>query len=129
MRMVRGFLLVASLIYPFIAEKIAKPHPAPAAAFYYAILVMGAVEIAIVVVIRKKTEPLQDATLADKTSLVRWRAAHIIVYALALSVVLYGLVVRVAGATLSQAVPFYTAGIAMLLLFSPKASDRVNTAS
>src|ERR1044071_9646342 len=97
MRMVRGFLLIPSLIYPFIAEKIAKPHPAPVAGFYYVILVMAAVEVAIVIAVRMKVAPLEEATLADKAGLLRWRTAHIIIYALALSVVLYGLVVRVVG--------------------------------
>jgi uncharacterized membrane protein len=51
---------------------------------------------------------------------MRWRAGLIITFALCLAVALLGLVLRILGASSSQATPFYLAGALLMLYFVPR---------
>jgi formate-dependent nitrite reductase membrane component NrfD len=125
LRIVHGALLGAAFLYVFMAEKLNEGRePKSTSVIYMAIAVMAVAVVVISFVFRirmvgSSEEKLRlDAT--DATALARWRAGNVVTLALAESVVLYGLVLRFVGATTAQAVPFYLAGIAMLLLFTPR---------
>lgn len=128
MNIVRGGLLIAALVYPFVAEKIAKPHGPVVPAFFYAMAGVAAVVTLVALIVRAKTPALTEADIKDKAKVVRWRAMHIITYALALSVVLDGFVSRVVAVTVRQVLPFYVVGVLLLLVFSPRVSDQANAA-
>jgi len=73
----------------------------------------------------RRTLVLQSAaTLAsrpnDAATLNRWRAGNIMTYALAESIALFGLVLRLIGFTLSQVWSFYIAAFILLLFFGPR---------
>jgi len=50
----------------------------------------------------------------------RWRTGYLITYALSEALALFGLLVRLAGFSLSQAVTFYLPGLVLMLFFRPR---------
>jgi hypothetical protein len=56
----------------------------------------------------------------DAEAALRWQTGQFVSFAMAESVALFGLVLRVLGATLEQAAGFYAAGIGLLLIFWPR---------
>jgi F0F1-type ATP synthase membrane subunit c/vacuolar-type H+-ATPase subunit K len=68
-----------------------------------------------------------EATLISEPenaeALTRWRTGHLAIYALSESVALFGLVLRILGFNLSEVMPFYLAGFALILLFGPRSAS------
>jgi len=56
----------------------------------------------------------------DAATLSRWRAGHIMTYALSEAIAIFGLVLRIIGFSLSQVASFYIAGFILLLFFGPR---------
>jgi len=57
---------------------------------------------------------------SDLNALNRWRTGYIVIYAMSEAIAMFGLVLRVTGFTLTQVVPFYIAGVLLILYFSPR---------
>jgi hypothetical protein len=66
----------------------------------------------------KRLETL--SSLADPKNVRRAYGVQLLLMACSHAVVVYGLVVRFTGATLTQALPFYVVGSSLLLYFKPK---------
>lgn len=125
LRIVHGALLAAAFLYVYLAETLkADSYPRPISLIYVAIAAVAGAVIVISFVLRIRMVNSSEERLrldaSDAAALARWRAGNIASIALAESIVLYGLVLRFVGATTGQVVPFYLAGIAMLLLFTPR---------
>lgn len=69
------------------------------------------------------TLPARATLVKDPTAVAvlrRWQTGHILHYSLSLTVALYGLVLRYAGFSLHQVLPFYVAGFVLLLYGMPR---------
>jgi hypothetical protein len=57
----------------------------------------------------------------DPKALIRWRQGYLAIYSISLSIALYGLVLHFLGSSLPQVLPFFLAGILLILFLGPRA--------
>jgi len=84
------------------------------------------VALAVVIfVIRKMqvlpAEEILQSQPQDAKALARWRLGYIVIYALSLSIALYGLALHFLGFSMSRVAPFLLAGFVLILFFGPMA--------
>lgn len=124
LRIVRAAMLVAAIMYVFIAERLVQAHDPLPTSFYFAMIAVAAGSALLALIFRNKSVPLGAAAAplqaTDTAKVRRWMVSYIVPYALAESVVLDGLVLRFVGATFPQVLPFYVGGVALLLLLAPR---------
>jgi hypothetical protein len=128
LRIIHSALLLSMVLYIFVAERIARivTHPVQPIdhTFLASIAIVSIVAASTAFVFRIKMigpalDTLQIAP-GDVSSLNRWRAGSIISYALAESIVLFGLALRSVGASLPQSAWFYVAGPLLMLSWWPR---------
>ncbi len=124
LRMLRIAMLLSIVTYVFVGER-AGPGPKATDPVFASVLSLFAITTVGVILVVRRTLVLQsqkmlEAQPTDATILGRWRAGYIVTYALCEALALYGLVLRLVGSTLSQIAPFYLAGFALMLFFSPR---------
>jgi len=135
-RILHFAMISASVLYVLVGEMIAPDgfigearggivrSEEPAAMLANVFLFFGiSLAFAAVILRQKLTASAQEALLrspGNTAILGRWRMAHIVAFALAEAVVLFGLVLRILGATLQQAAVLYAVGIVALLLVAPR---------
>lgn len=125
------FALAASVVmYFFVILRL--PSSATPKPIIHRALTMVCITLAIVIfVVRKKFVTRAEDTLQrqpqDATALARWRVGYIVIYAVSLSIALYGLVLHFMGFPMSAVFPFFLAGLALILFFRPMAIPQ-NTA-
>ena len=122
---VRIALLVSIVLYVFIGERIGRSTSgAPDRNIYFVVTLVAITTVGIIFAVWRLFVLRSEATLADHpedtAALKRWRTGYIITYTLCETVVLFGLVLRLMGFTLSEVAPFYIVGFALMLLFSPR---------
>jgi len=113
-------------MYGIVAEVIAaNREPADPGVIMLVLLALGATTTAVVLFIRFSLIPplLHTPTLELTQRLARLRALYIVCFALAEVVALYGLVLRVLGAGLDNAILFFAVSIGLFLLCYPKTPD------
>ena len=115
-------LLLAIVLYVWIAEKYHPTHKQISQEFYTAICIVSICLIGTMFLVQqrsvKRLESLSSPT--DPKNVRRAYAVQLLLMACSLAVVLYGLVVRFTGAALTQTLPFYVVGSSLLLYFKPK---------
>src|ERR1700747_3323771 len=123
-RAIQIALLVSVVLYVIVGERVGTiPKLNDPVVFY--VLSLATVTIVGVILVVRRTLVLQSAAALavrpnDVATLNRWRAGHIMTYALAESIALFGLVLRLIGFTLSQVWSFYIAAFILLLFFGPR---------
>jgi hypothetical protein len=60
----------------------------------------------------------------DLATLGRWKNGYLVTYALSEALALFGLIVRLAGFSLSEAITFYLPGFVLMLFFRPQPPSR-----
>lgn len=125
LRMVHAALVVSMILYAWIPGQTLHSYPNEINRQLFTTLAIlaGATLGAAVIVRAKMIQPAVEALRSkpdDRASLNRWRAGSFIVYALTESVVLYGFVLLLQGATRSEAAGFYVAGIGLMLWWYPR---------
>lgn len=126
MRIIFGVFIVHMGFVIFMAERLSKGDAKPIDSFYYTFAAVAVLELVIGIYLRGKLDPLYDARRLDpeNTSLIGQRQVrHIVLFALSESIVLFGFVLRFLGTPLSYCIPFYAAGIMLLLLSAPRKLD------
>ena len=123
-QILRGVLLASILVYILLAEKFGSaPHPVNPIIFF-AVTINVAAMVLIAFFMRRsllmKAERMLNTQPEDKASLERWRQGHLILYVMAESVALCGLMLRFLGFSLSQVAPFYLAGLLLIIFFAPR---------
>jgi hypothetical protein len=91
---------------------------------FYA-LSLATITIVGVILVVRRTLVLQSAAILaerpnDAATLSRWRAGHVMTYALSEAIAMFGLLLRIIGFSLSQVASFYLAGFILLLFFGPR---------
>jgi len=125
LQIVRIVMLVSIACYAFIGERLGQ-SVAPDRNVYFAITLVAITTVGIIFAVRRLFILQAEATLASEPenadALTRWRTGHLAIYALSESVALFGLVLRILGFNLSEVMPFYLAGFALILLFGPRSA-------
>lgn len=117
-------LLVSVVLYVVVGERVGSvPRLNDPVVFY--VLSLATITIVGVILVVRRTLVLQSAAALaarpnDLATLSRWRAGHIMTYALSEAIAIFGFVLRIMGFTLSQVAYFYIAGFILLLFFGPR---------
>ncbi len=126
LQIVRIVMLVSIVCYAFIGERLGQSVAADRNV-YFAITLVAITTVGIIFAVRRLFILRAEATLASEPenadALTRWRTGHLAIYALSESVALFGLVLRILGFNLSEVMPFYLAGFALILLFGPRSAS------
>jgi hypothetical protein len=123
-RAIQIAMLVSVVFYVLVGEGIgAVPHLNDPVLFY--VLSLVTITIVGVILVVRRTLVLQSAAALasrpnDAATLGRWRAGHIMTFALSEAIAIFGLVLRILGFSLSQVASFYIAGFILLLFFGPR---------
>ena len=122
LRIVWRLLLLAIVLNVRVAEKYHPTNKQISQEFYSAICVVSTCLVGTMFLVQKRSaKQLQTSSSpADPKNVRRAYAVQLLLMACSPAVVAYGLVVRFAGATLGQALPFYVVGSSLLLYFKPK---------
>lgn len=123
-QIIRFALAAAVVLYLFVILRLpssATPNP-----IIHRVLTVVCVTLAIGTFVLRKTLVLraEDALRKqpqDAMALARWRVGYIVIYALSLSIALYGLALHFLGFSISAVVPFLLVGFALILYFRPMA--------
>ena len=123
MRMIQSIFLFTVFLYPATAEYLHPQAVRLAPVLIYAFVLAAGSNIVIAMVLRQAwLGPAVEALRAnaeDAAALVRWRKAQLVSLVMAESVCLIGFALRMIGAPLGRAVPFYVAAIFLMLIFRP----------
>jgi len=120
-------MLAASVLYVVVGEVVASSASRPTdldPMLGNIFLVLGVGLTFAAIMVRQKLVASAQETLlrspGDGAAVGRWRMAHIVAFALAETVVLFGLVLRILGAPLTTAAILYAIGIVALLIVAPR---------
>ena len=123
-RSIQIALLGSVVLYVAVGEKIGSIQRLNNPVLFYLLSLVTITIVGVILVVRRTLVLQSAATLAsrpnDAATLNRWRAGNIMTYALAESIALFGLVLRLIGFTLSQVWSFYIAAFILLLFFGPR---------
>lgn len=123
-QIIRFALAAFVVMYLFVILRLPSsvtPNP-----IVHRALTMLCVALVIVIfVLRRTLVSWAEETLRrqpqDAMALARWRVGYVVIYALSLSIALYGLALHFMGFSTSAVTPFLLAGIALILFFRPMA--------
>ncbi|MGA2856602.1 MAG: hypothetical protein ABSE40_07020 [Candidatus Sulfotelmatobacter sp.] len=121
---VRFILAGAVVMYALVILRL--PSSATSKPIMLRALTVVAVSMTILIFVMRRiqvfpAEAILQIRPEDAKALARWRQGYLVTYALSLSIALYGLVLHFLGFSLSQVVPFFIAGFALILFLGPRA--------
>lgn len=123
-RAVQIAMLVSVILYVAVGEGIGSVPKLNNPVLFYMLSLATITIVGVILVVRRTLVLQSAATLAtrpnDAATLGRWRAGHIMTYALSEAIAIFGLVLRIIGFSLSQVAYFYVAGFILLLFFGPR---------
>lgn len=126
MRIIHGVFIVNVVILVVVAEFLAEKEVRHIDQVFYS---WGAVTALVVVIagfLTGRNDELYSALRGnrhDQAVIATWTKRHIILFAMSESVAFAGFIWRVLGTPLPHCVPFYVAGIVLLLLSAPRKLD------
>lgn len=123
LRLLYVALVLSMVLYPFVAETIARPERAPnpfifAGLLFESVAVAGAGIWFQLARVRPALETLQLRP-DDLAALQAWRTGSVVCAVLFESIVLIGFILRFLGGTLAQSAVFYIGGIALMFTYWP----------
>jgi|SRR5215468_6120208 hypothetical protein len=123
-RIVQIALLVSVVLYVVVGEKVGSIPKLNNPVVFYVLSLATVTIVGVILVVRRTLVIQSEASLAarpsDLPTLNRWRAGHIMTYALSDAIAVFGLVLRLMGFSLSQVAYFYISGFILLLFFGPR---------
>jgi hypothetical protein len=123
-RILHAVLLLAALLNIFMAEVFSHHEPHDVHVIWVGFLVNGLLLAGIALYFRiwmlATAAEILRTKPEDQFALARWRFGNILSFVLAESIVLFGFALRFIGGTSLQSLPFYIAGIAMMILWFPR---------
>jgi len=122
-RLIHIAMLASIGMYVVIGETV-RSHYAAHPTVLYALSFASISVVGALLVVRRTLVVQSELQLREKPEdaalLSRWRAGHIITYALCETLALFGLVLRLLSFTISQTWPYYAGGFVLMLLFWPR---------
>lgn len=123
-RVVQIAMLVSVLVFVIVGEFVGSIPRFSNPTLFYALSLATITIVGVILVVRRTLVLQSAATLAtrpnDVATLNRWRAGHVMTYALSESIAIFGLLLRFIGFSLSQVASFYIAAFILLLFFGPR---------
>jgi len=127
MRIIHIFLLAAIVMYALVAERLLQPASQVPTQFVEILWFMAALMVVIAFGFRRKLLPSATKTLqgdsSDITALGRWRIANLLSMILAVTVSLFGIVLRVMGGSRLVVWPLFIVSVLLMLLWRPRLDD------
>lgn len=124
LRIIQMALLVSVAFYIAVAEKVGPQEARDVRQLQILLaLFAGSVVVTLLFFRWRALRPAEEVLRMqpeDAVALRRWRKANLVTLVCAEAVVLYGMALRFMGGTLSQAAPFYAAGVLLMLVFTPR---------
>lgn len=124
MRFVFAGTVVIYLFVIFRMPSSATPNPIIHRALTVLCVTLAIVIFALRKILLLPAEDTLQRNPQDAKALARWRVGHIVIYAISLSIALYGLMLHFMGFSMPAVVPFFLAGFALILFFEPMAVPR-----
>jgi len=119
-RLIQIAMLVCIAMYVAVGELVTH-RATPNTRLFYALSFLSISMVGAILVVRRTLVSQSEVQLLkspdDAMILSRWRAGYITTYAMCEALALVGLVLRLAGFTLSQVWPYYLGGFALLSMF------------
>jgi hypothetical protein len=120
------FAMMASVLTLVAVGEVAGPKEREDVGFMLGVFAaVGAMNVVLAFILRKSlaggAEERLRSNAEDAAAAASWQAGNILSFALAESVVLFGLVLRMIGGSTEQAAGFYAAGLGLLLILWPRA--------
>lgn len=109
-----------------VVEYVRDPETISSGTLHVPFLGFGVVLVGMLFFMRSKIGVIEAALILaphDRTSLAKRHQLYIVLFAVSEAVVLLGCVLRFTGASLPQSVPFYAAGLFLILLSTPRKLD------
>ena len=123
LNVIRGAFLIAIILY-FQLSRSLPSHAKPNPVLLYALAAFACGEVLTIFILRwilvSRSEQVLIKDPADQKAPIKWRMGYVGMYAVALSIALYGLLLHVLGFALHQVIPFFVAGAIFMLLFPPR---------
>jgi hypothetical protein len=121
---VRYILAAAVVMYLLVILRIPSSTTANPV-MLRALGVLAIAETILIFVLRRiqvlPAEAALESQPQDPKALLRWRQGYVVTYSISLSIALYGLVLHFLGFSLLQILPFFLAGLALILFLRPRA--------
>jgi len=122
-QIVRFVFLGVVVLYALLVLRLPS-SATPDLVILRAITVVAVSQVVLIFVMRKIHVSPAEAVLGkrpeDTKALARWRKGYIVIYAISLSIVLYGVALHFLGFSVAQVAPFFLAGFALILFFRPR---------
>ncbi len=124
LRVVHAALLFACLLYVAVGELAGPKEPSDVKLLLIVIGFVAVTDVGIAMFLRSQfvggAEEVLRRSPEDATALQRWTSGHMIALAMCEAVGIFGLVLRLLGATLIQVLPFYGACVLLMLMWTPR---------
>jgi len=124
LRILHVALLASVLLFALIGEQLGPTEPRDVTVIRLVLTLVALLEVGVAMFFRKRMVQQAEEMLAREASnaeaLKKWRAGKMVSYALAESLGVLGLALRMMGGTLTEAAPFYAGAIVLLLLWAPR---------
>jgi hypothetical protein len=122
-RILHAVILYSMILFILMAEDFLHHEPHKVHLIWIGFLVTGLMVVGVAISFRLRTlqpaaEVLQTSP-DDRMALSRWRFGNILSFVLAESIVLLGFALRFLGGTITQSLPFYIVGLALMLVWWP----------
>src|SRR5882762_3160729 len=118
-RAIQIAMLVSVVLYVIVGEGIGSVPRLNNPVLFYVLSLVTITIVGVILVVRRTLVLQSAAALAtrpnDAATLSRWRAGHIMTYALSEAIAIFGFALRIMGFSLSQVASFYIAGFILLL--------------
>ena len=123
LNVIRIAFLIAIVLY-FQLSRGLPAHAKPNPVLLYALAAFACGEVLTIFILRwilvLRSEQLLAENPGDQKALARWKVGYLGMYAVALSVAIYGLLLHFLGFELQQVVPFFAAGAIFILILPPR---------
>lgn len=124
MRIIHAIFLAATLLQIYNSEWLAGSGTGFSTPFLIGIVFVASFDVLVAYYFRRKTMvPALEKLRRDPNdigALKQWRKATIVVLVLTMSIALYGLVLRVLGASRHAAWPFFVLALILMLAWRPQ---------
>ncbi len=123
-RALHAAMLLACLLYVPVGEMVGPKEPKDVQMLLMILGFLGVAELGVAMLLRPHmvgaAEEILGRSPDDPAALQQWQTGHILLYAMCESVAIFGLVLRLLGATLTQTLPFAGACVLMMLAWAPR---------
>lgn len=123
LNIIRIAFLIAIVLY-FQLSRSLPSHTKPNPVLLYALAAFACGEVLTIFILRwilvSRSEQLLAENPGDQKALARWKIGYLGMYAVALSVAIYGLLLHFLGFELLHVVPFFAGGALFILILPPR---------